>query len=544
MRTKHLILDVSVVVDLWLDERSAEQTASLIDAADDSSEVVLWVAAGSLATLDFVARAALKRRGVSYSETARIVPQLMKDLLARVGVLSNHGFEQADVYAGASDFEDAQIAAAARSLGGVDVCIVTEDRSFDTLGELSCYEPQEALSWLEYEDDETTSTGIPFIDLAAQQALIRQPLEKGIEGVLRHGRYIMGPEVGELEARLAEYVGVEHAIAVASGTDALLIALMALEIGPGDEVITSPFSFVATAEVIALLGATPVFVDIDSRTYNIDPEQIESAITANTRAIMPVSLYGQPAEFDAINVVAGKHGLPVIEDAAQSFGATYHGRKSCALSTIGCTSFFPSKPLGGYGDSGACFTSDATLAKKMREIRVHGQDRRYHHPVVGINGRMDALQAAILLPKLAVFHKELGCRQAVAQRYNELLADEAASTSGSADPLRRTSTLTTPWVAPERTSAWAQYTVETPDREALQAALKGRGVPTAVHYPLPLDRQPAFARSTVRHDFGRASAASQRVISLPMHPGLAPREQWVIVDAVVNALGVSAPGTP
>jgi len=247
----------------------------------------------------------------------------------------------------------------------------------------------------------------------------------------------MGPEIRELEERLAEYVGVNDAIGVASGTDALLIALMALAIGPGDEVITSPFSWISTAEVIALLGATPVFVDIDPDTYNIDATRIEAAITWKTRGIMPVSLYGQSADFDEINAIAENHGLPVIEDAAQSFGATYKGKKSCGLSTIGCTSFFPSKPLGGYGDSGACFTDDDALAQRMREIRVHGQSRRHHHPALGLNGRMDTLQAAILLPKLEVFPDELARRQEAAASYTEALTDAVK----------------TPYIAPGRTSA-------------------------------------------------------------------------------------------
>jgi UDP-2-acetamido-2-deoxy-ribo-hexuluronate aminotransferase len=358
---------------------------------------------------------------------------------------------------------------------------------------------------------------VEFIDLDAQQQRIRPEIERRIQAVLDHGKYIMGPEVGELEERLADYVGGKHAVAVSSGTDALLIALMALEIGAGDEVITTPFSFIATAEVIALLGAKPVFVDIDPDTYNIDATKIEAAITDRTRAIMPVSLYGQPADLDEINALAEKHGLPVIEDGAQSFGATYQGLKSCALSTIGCTSFFPSKPLGGYGDSGACFTDDEALAKRMREIRVHGQDRRYHHPVLGLNGRMDTLQAAILLPKLDIFPEEVKLRQQVAERYTAALAE----------------TVKPPRVGPGRTSVFAQYTVQVPDRETVQAALREAGVPTAVHYPVPLYRQPAFApQGTDPGEFPRCEAASEGVISLPMHPYLVEADQARVVEAV------------
>ncbi|MEX0607604.1 MAG: DegT/DnrJ/EryC1/StrS family aminotransferase [Halofilum sp. (in: g-proteobacteria)] len=362
-----------------------------------------------------------------------------------------------------------------------------------------------------------------FIDLKAQQERIRPEIERRIQAVLEHGQYIMGPEVEELEARLAEFVGVEHAIAVSSGTDALLIALMALEIGPGDEVITSPFSFIATAEVIALLGAKPVFVDIDPLTYNIDATQIEAAITPRTRAIMPVSLYGQPADFDEINAIAEKHGLPVIEDGAQSFGATYKGRKSCGLTTIGATSFFPSKPLGGYGDSGACFTDDEGLAKRMREIRVHGQDRRYHHPILGLNGRMDTLQAAILLPKLEIFPEEVAQRQEAGRRYTEMFRSQG---NGEVLP---------PEIAPDRTSAWAQYTVQVPDRETIQAALKEAGVPTAVHYPVPLYRQPVFGHLAIDPaDYPNCEDASGRVVSLPMHPNLAEPDQVRVADALMS----------
>lgn len=265
---------------------------------------------------------------------------------------------------------------------------------------------------------------IPFIDLKAQYEAIKPQVQARINQVLEHGQYIMGPEVIELEEKLAAYVGVKHCISASSGTDTLLIAMMALGIGSGDEVITTPFTFIATGEMIALLGAKPVFVDIDPKTYNIDPSKIAAAISHKTKAIMPVSLYGQCADMDEINVIANQHGLPVIEDAAQSFGATYKGRKSCALSTIGSTSFFPSKPLGGYGDGGALFTNDDTLAKAMKEIRVHGQDRRYHHPRIGINGRLDTLQAAILLAKLERFDWEVQQRQKVGAGYTAMLSQQ------------------------------------------------------------------------------------------------------------------------
>ena len=346
---------------------------------------------------------------------------------------------------------------------------------------------------------------IEFIDLKAQQQKILPELERRMKVVLQHGRYIMGPEIQELEEKLAAYVGVNHCIAVASGTDALLIALMALGIGAGDEVITTPFTFIATGETIALLGAKPVFADIDRRTYNLDSLLLEAAITPKTRAILPVSLFGQCADLASINAVAAKHGIPVIEDACQSFGATHRGRKSCAISTVGCTSFFPSKPLGSYGDGGACFTDNDELATKMRQIRVHGQDRRYHHALLGINGRMDTLQAAILLAKLEVFASEVKARNLLGARYSELLRD----------------TVVTPYVEPHNTSVYAQYTVQVDHRDAVREMLRVEGIPTAIHYPVPLHLQPVFAGLNLPEgSFPVAESAAKRVLSLPMHPYL------------------------
>jgi UDP-2-acetamido-2-deoxy-ribo-hexuluronate aminotransferase len=362
---------------------------------------------------------------------------------------------------------------------------------------------------------------IDFINLKKQQDCIRPDLELRTHTVLHHGQYIMGPEVAELEEKLASYVGVKHCISASSGTDTLLIALMALGIGPGDEVITSPFTFIATGEMIALTGAKPVFVDIDPRTYNIDPNLIEAAITPRTKAIMPVSLYGQCADFDAINAIAERYNLPVIEDGAQSFGATYKGRRSSGLSTIGSTSFFPSKPLGCYGDGGALFTNDDELVASMRQIRAHGQDRRYHHPRIGINGRMDTLQAAILLAKLEIFDEEVAARARIGERYTELLRDSVV----------------TPYIAPENTSVYAQYTVQVDKRDDLQKKLKEHGIPTAVHYPVPLHLQPAFAGlNQGEGSFPVAVDAAKRVMSLPMHPYLALIEQDAIVETLLKSV--------
>lgn len=359
-----------------------------------------------------------------------------------------------------------------------------------------------------------------FIDLKTQTKRIEDRLFVRMKKVIDHGGFIMGPEIAELEKVLANYIGVKHALTVSSGTDALLIALMALGIKAGDEVITTPFSFFATAEVIALLGAIPVFVDINKDTYNIDASKIEAAITPKTKAIMPVSLYGQCADFDEINAIATRHQLPVIEDAAQSFGATYKGRKSCGLTTIGCTSFFPSKPLGCFGDGGACFTNDDQLAERMNEIRLHGQSKRYHHTSLGINGRFDTLQAAILLEKMEIFPEEVELRQQVAARYEALLPNVKKQT-----------------IQPHNISVFAQYTIEVEDRERLQQSLQEQGIPTAVHYPAGLHQQPVFKELFPgMQSFPVTEKAARCVVSLPMHPYLLEEDQEIICRAVIASL--------
>lgn len=361
-----------------------------------------------------------------------------------------------------------------------------------------------------------------FCDLKSQYQRLKIEIDAGIQRVLEHGQYILGPEVTELEEKLAAYTGAKHCITVANGTDALQIAQMALGIGPGDEVITPGFTYIATAETVALLRAKPVYVDIDPRTYNLDPLLLEAAITPRTKAIIPVSLYGQCADFDAINAIAAKYGIPVIEDAAQSFGATYKTRKSCNLSTISCASFFPSKPLGCYGDGGALFTSDDELAKVMRQIARHGQDRRYHHIRVGVNSRLDTIQAAILLPKLAVFDDEINLRQQVASQYGNLFATFRAD---STNPLLE---IHPPYIEPHNISVYAQYTIRVRNRTILQERLAQAGIPTAVHYPVPLNKQPAVADDVVQ--LSRGDEAAEEVISLPMHAYLKQSDQITIVE--------------
>lgn len=365
---------------------------------------------------------------------------------------------------------------------------------------------------------------IPFVDLKAQYAALHDSIHARMQKVLDHRQFIMGPEVAELEEKLAAYTGARHCVTCASGTEALLIALMALEIRPGDEVITTPFTFVSTAEVIVLLGATPVLVDIEPETCNIDVTRIEAAVTARTRAILPVSLYGQPADMDEINAIAARHGLPVIEDGAQSLGATYQGRKSGNLSTIGCTSFFPAKPLGCYGDGGALFTSDDRLAGAMREIRVHGQSTRYHHARVGLGGRMDTLQCAVVLAKLERFDWEIGQRRCIGARYDELLRPLAP----------RIGLLQ---MKDGRTSARAYYTVTTGRRDEIRAHMHAHGIPTLVHYPKPVHLQPAYEkRCRIVGSLANAESAAARVLSLPMHADLDESVQQRVVSVLARAL--------
>ena len=362
---------------------------------------------------------------------------------------------------------------------------------------------------------------VPYLDLPAQMRPLRREIDAAIAKTLDNCSFCLGPDVAQFEQDFARYCGAQHAVGFNSGTSALHVGLLLLNIRPGDEVITTPCTFVATSWAISYVGATPVYVDIDDRTFNLDPKLVERAITPRTKAIMPVSLYGQCADFDPINEIAARHGLAVIEDAAQSFGGTYKGRQSGNLSTIGCTSFFPSKPLGCYGDGGACFTNDDDLARRIRELHNHGQDRRYHHTSIGINGRLDTIQAAVLLAKLEVFEEELAARRKAAATYNELLKD----------------VVQTPVVRDGYTSPYAQYTIEVDDRDAVQQALQLAGIPTAVHYPVPLHLQPVFAGMHLGEgSFPHSERAGKRVLSLPMHPYLTQEQITQITQGVRQAV--------
>jgi len=369
-----------------------------------------------------------------------------------------------------------------------------------------------------------------FIDLKTQYKALKPKIDARIQAVLDHGAYINGPEVTELERELVKFTGAKHALACANGTDALLIPLMAAGIKAGDEVITTAFSFIATAEVIALAGATPVYVDIDPTTYNIDVTKIEKAITKKTKAIMPVSLYGQVSEMDEINALAKKHGLIVIEDAAQSFGALYKNQRSCNTSLYAGTSFFPAKPLGCYGDGGAIFTNDDKMAVALKEIREHGSEKRYYHTRLGINGRLDSIQCAVLLVKLERYNWELERRDQIGQKFNRAFSEI------------KLKDFSFPKVLSHNKSVWAQYTITVPDRDSFQKKMTELGVPTSIHYPHIMPEQPWYKenlqgqRDSSGQDWKFARWAADHVISLPMYPDMDEATQNKIIESVLTAL--------
>ena len=506
---RNWVLDGSLIVASCMKTGAHSVPTWLEEALSEGHR--FWVYVGQLQSMRTDLTRRLTESGADQPEataTSRLVSFLSR--CQWLAALAEDGDVLAEV-----DLIGAQLRKAAARLDG-DSGILTDDPQRIALGKPFC-------SVAQLQERSTSSDGIAFIDLASQQDRIRPALESALHRVLHHGRYIQGPEIEALEKRLADYVGVEHCVGVSSGTDALLIALMALGIGPGDEIITTAFSFAATAEVILLLGARPVYVDIDPVTFNIDVSLIEEKINARTRAILPVGLYGQCPDFPAMRLIARQHGLALIEDAAQSFGATQDGVRSGNLGTIGATSFFPAKPLGAYGDAGACFTNDADLMTRLRELRDHGQSRRYHHVRLGINARMASIQAAVLLQKLAVFDDELVMRQRAAKCYQTLL-------EGSADAVG----MTLPVVAPGNTSSWAQYTVQVGCRDQVQAALSQRGVPTAVHYPAPIPVQPAMVDSSGQYPVSARSA--QCVLSLPMHPYLNSATQQRIAEQLIQVV--------
>jgi UDP-2-acetamido-2-deoxy-ribo-hexuluronate aminotransferase len=547
MPRSNVIFDIDVVVDLLADRQPDSPAAKAAFEKALHAGCQLWLVAACLPTL-------LERLEKAFRSTAddsgkEAIPSTassrasdaLRGFLKKASVLSSHGFHAETAFQSDRPM-GALILSAADALAD-DVEILSRDPSL--LGaDKRVVEPQK------YADQEDSmkqiEDPIPFVDLARQQRRILPKLEKSISRVLRHGQYIMGPEIKELECRLAEYVGVEHAICCANGTDALLLALMAYGVGPGDAIFTSPFTFISTAEVISLLGATPVFVDIDPRTFNIDPCCLEDAIKAckennpevyalpaipanssgplALKGIMPVDLFGVPVDYDRVNAVAAEHGLFVIEDAAQSFGAEYHGKRACSLGDIGCTSFFPAKPLGCYGDGGAVFTQDGNLAERMISMRVHGKGKDpYDNARIGLNARMDTLQAALLLSKLEIFPEEIVSRNRVAARYTEQLS--------------LCESLQIPRVPEGLLSAWAQYSLLSNRREGIRSALRAKGIPTAVYYPKPLHLQTAYEGLGYRAgDFPVSESASRRIFSLPMHPYLLDEQIRIIAHEVTSAL--------
>ena len=507
------VFDTNILVDIILSRGGYYQHAVDLLEQVENTEQEGWYAPHTLTTVYYLVTKTLRRQAKPDQNPHDYAINIMQHIFGLLKPLPQVGDELLALEAEAGhDLEDVLIIALAKKYLP-NPLIITRDKWMLEYSGYRAAHPKELIengldAW------QASEGGMAFIDLTTQQRAISPLLQHNIHRVLRHGQYILGPEVGRLEQKLAAYTGAKHCITAASGTEALLISLMALGIQPGDQIITTPFTFIATAEVIVLLGAVPVFVDIEPDTANINAGLIETAITDQTKAILPVSLYGQPADMDEINALAAKYNLPVIEDAAQSLGATYKGRKSGYLSTIGCTSFFPSKPLGSYGDGGAIFTSDEAIAQACKEIRVHGQSQRYVHTRIGVSGRMDTLQCAVVLAKLERFDWEVAQRQVIGQRYNQWM-DEAG--------IQRIQQRA------DRTSVFAQYTVMVENRAEIQTRLKAQGIPTAVHYPVPLNEQPAYRYRGRGIDTPVAKAMAQRVVSLPMGADLSVAQQEVVV---------------
>lgn len=520
-----LVFDSRVLADALLGRGPhAASTATLLDRVEQN-EVEGWCASASFTTVFRLIRETLEGEGSASATACAQAKDLVRKVTGIVKPLPQAGDEIGRINDDSYENVEAALLVHLAENYLPNPLIVTNDDTLLGGSRLPAARPND-ISKSGLDKFRAKADSIDFIDLKTQQRAVRLDLDKRIQAVLRHGQYILGPEVKELEERLAAFAGVEHCISVSSGTDSLLIALMALGIGPGDEVITVPYTWISSAEVIGLIGAKPVFVDIDPETWNMDPAKLEAAITPRTKAIMPVGIYGQPADMTAINAIAEARGdIPVLEDAAQCFGATHHGRQSSGMSTIGSTSFFPSKPLGGYGDGGALFTNDEHLAGLMRQIRVHGQARKHHHPVLGLNGRLDTLQAAVVLVKLDRFEAEIQTRQAIADAY--------ISTLTGAD-----SSLRVQQVADGNTSVWAQFTLLSSERETLAARLKEAGIPSVSYYAVPLHLQPVFADLGYKAgDFPVTEEVSEKCLSLPMGPDMDARSVRWISEILISEQG-------
>ncbi len=527
-----VLFDLNVLLDVVFRREGHYEHSALATSTVFENGHRPWVYTGSVQTLHYLAISELRRINpeLNHKQAIQQAARVLQEALTPFQWLASLAGEGEGIFSEA-DPEDAQLLRALKRLGP-EAILLTRDHELLTATPQALH-PRDFLQPSgELQPLTSDLSSLPFIDLSRQQDHIRPALEDRMHRVLHHGQYIMGPEIQELEERLSEYVGAKHCITASSGTDTLLIALMALGIGRGDEVITVPYTWISTAEVISLLGAVPVFVDIEADTWNLDPAKLEASITEKTKVIMPVGIYGQPANMTAINAIAAKHGnLPVIEDAAQCFGSTHHGKKSCNLSRIGSTSFFPTKPLGGYGDGGALFTDDDALADKMRAIRLHGQTKKHHHPYLGINGRLDTLQAAIVLAKIEVFEDEIFRRQAVARLYVESF--ESMETHSGCEP--DSAKIRLPAVRAENTSVFAQFTLLCENRNALSQHLKDRGIPSVSYYAVPLHLQPVFAYLGHKSgDFPVAEHVASTCLSLPMNPDLDSPQIHRITSAIAE----------
>ena len=522
----NFIIDINIVLDYYNEERKRKFTDAIkaFEYCYENSQHI-FLASSSIDNLSFLKVDELKREKGYKTKQAKILTNfIIKDLLSKFKLAKTPSYMEIDY----EDIEDSQVIASARA---IDAKVITRDK-----GMLEKY-PQDTITptnFLKSSNFQLAPSGnalgvptsnlkIDFANLKKQYFMYLPELEEAIDDVLNGAAYIMGDAVTKLEKNLEAFTGAKHAITCSSGTDALLLAMMALDIKPGDEIITTPFTFIATAETIAFLGAKPVFVDIDEKTYNIDANKIEEKITDKTKAIIAVSLYGQPCDIDALEQLKIKHSkLKIIIDGAQSFGSTFKGKTDSNLGDISTTSFFPAKPLGCFGDGGAVFTNDDELANKMKSLRVHGQSKRYHHKYIGMGGRMDTLQCAIVDVKLKYYKKDLALRQEVANKYNLKLSIQ-------------NSKLVLPFVEKERTSAFAQYSIRVKDRDELQAKLKDAGIPTAVHYPMPLHLQECFAYLGYKKgDFPISEKVSEEIMSLPMNPYVSDEEIEYVSSKVLK----------
>ena len=506
------VFDTNVLVDALLSRGNYYKDTLEVLEKVKAEKVEGWVVSHSISTIFYLIESTLQQDIHNRKEAIRITSELIQELLTIIKIIPQTGNDYKNSFAEFEyDYEYFVIAKIARKYLPNPI-IVSRDKRFDG-GDIDVEHPADVINMIEGDKN----TKIDFSNLKLQQRQIISQLEEGISTVIKNCNFIMGEEVTQLEKALKKFTGAKYAITCSSGTDALLLAMMAMDIQPGDEIITTPFTFIATAETIALMKAVPVFVDIEESTLNIDVSKIESAITDKTKAIMPVSLYGQSADMDEISKIAKKNNLKVIIDGAQSFGATYKQEIEAHHCDIYTTSFFPAKPLGCYGDGGAVFTNNDEFAEKMKMMRVHGQNKRYHHKYIGMGGRLDTIQAAVLLAKLPHYAGEIIKRQQVAEKYTQMLPSNVIAPTAKAG----------------RTSVWAQYTVRVKERDAFQKRLKQKGIPTAVHYPMPLHQQECF--QYLSKSVGScpvAEKAAQEVISLPMNPYITDIEQ----EAIINAL--------